>query len=82
MAKGPLQKDSRWAEDVAYRMTVTELPKAVRAGEPFQISVRIENTGDAIWLNTEAADVGNVNLALHHENTETGELFIDMLVKY
>lgn len=74
MAKGPLQKDSRWAEDVAYRMTVTDLPKAVRAGEPFRLTVRIENTGDAIWLNTEAADVGNVNLALHHENTETGEL--------
>ena len=65
LAKGAHIPDSRGHEGLRHEMEVVAHPQSVRAGEPMEIQVRVENVGQAKWLHENIAGIGVVKLGAH-----------------
>ncbi|MCP5101831.1 MAG: hypothetical protein GY950_00545, partial [bacterium] len=65
LIKGKYVPDSRNHEGLHHHLTTGKSEYSVNAGEPLSIEVRMENSGNALWLHQNINNIGVVNLGIH-----------------
>lgn len=65
LIKGKYTPDSRNPSGLTHSIFIDRTNYTVKAGEPFSVTVEIENKGNARWLYQNIKDIGVVNLGIH-----------------
>jgi ubiquinone/menaquinone biosynthesis C-methylase UbiE len=65
LIKGKYTPDSRNSTGLNHGIFIEQANYTVKAGEPFSVTVEIENKGNARWLYQNIKDIGVVNLGVH-----------------
>ena len=65
LTKGAFVADSRSASGLQYEMEVLAADREARAGQAMQVTVRVKNVGQSIWLHSDVQDIGVVRLGVH-----------------
>jgi hypothetical protein len=79
LIKGEYVPDSRNHEGLRHHLTIEKSEYSVNAGEPLSIAVKIENSGNALWLHRNINDIGVVNLGIHLLSSENRLINYDFL---
>jgi len=65
LIKGKYTPDSRNSTGLNHGIFIEKTNYTVKAGEPFSVTMEIENKGNARWLYQNVKDFGVVNLGVH-----------------
>lgn len=65
LIKGNYTPDSRNSAGLNHEIFIEKTSYTVKEGEPFFVTVEIENKGNARWLYQNIKDIGVVNLGVH-----------------
>ncbi len=65
LTKGAFISDSRIASGLQYEMDVLAADRQGHAGQAMDLTVRVQNVGQGIWLHANIQDIGVVRLGVH-----------------
>ncbi|MGD2086663.1 MAG: class I SAM-dependent methyltransferase [Candidatus Aminicenantes bacterium] len=65
LIKGKYTPDSRNSAGLNHEIFIEKSNYTIKQGEPFSVTVEIENKGNARWLYQNIKDIGVVNLGVH-----------------
>ena len=63
--KGPFVPDSRSHIGLSHSISIEKSQFDIKVGEDLNLSIKISNTGEAIWLNDNINDMGVVKVGTH-----------------
>jgi len=77
LCKGKLIPDSRGHQGLAHSIEVKKKKYSIGLGKTIDIPLRVENTGDAIWLVENYQDIGVVKIGTHLYDNQDRLLELD-----
>jgi len=63
--KGAYVADSRSGSGLQYEMAILSATREARVGQEMELTVRVKNVGQSVWLHTSIQNIGVVRVGVH-----------------